>query len=326
MKFARDRLAMALFFLSALALVAPTFAATVGELEPATGTWRVYRGSGFTTFVCSAASEQGAKDCAAADAEARRTTTRYQIRYPNRYVTATYAPSAPVDCVVSAWSEWTGGTWSACTNGTQTRQETRTRTVVTQPVNGGAACPVLTEARTATQACESPPTGDWVHCARQEETLCTGAGTIGAYTGTRTIRYGIDTRWIEREMTSGIRCNSTIFGGNPASGVTKTCQVRGTSEPPPPPPPPPPPATGTATLNWTPNTTMSDGTPATLAGFRIRYGRSADTLTLQREIAGPATTAVVGELASGTWYFGVTAYDTLGRESLPSNTASKVVQ
>ena len=44
----------------------------------------------------------------------------------------------PVDCVVSAWSDW-----SACVNGF----ETRTRTVITPAQNGGIPCPILTENR-----------------------------------------------------------------------------------------------------------------------------------------------------------------------------------
>lgn len=55
-----------------------------------------------------------------------------------------YLPSCfPVDCVVSNWSAW-----STCVDGSQTR----TRTVVTQPQNGGASCPVLSE----TQSCAMP--------------------------------------------------------------------------------------------------------------------------------------------------------------------------
>lgn len=69
---------------------------------------------------------------------------------------------APVACAVGAWSAWSGGTWSACSSGSQTRQETRSRTVTTQPANGGTACPVLTETRTARQSCAivtwTPPT------------------------------------------------------------------------------------------------------------------------------------------------------------------------
>lgn len=64
-------------------------------------------------------------------------------------------PPTPVDAVVSAWSDWAGGAWSVCSNGTQTRTETRTRTVVT-PANGGAT-PALSETRTASQPCTVTP-------------------------------------------------------------------------------------------------------------------------------------------------------------------------
>lgn len=78
------------------AVVAGAYAATtVGSLEPTSGTWRAYRGSGFSTLVCSANSEAGVLACAAADAERRAATTRYQIRYPNRYVTVAYAAAPP---------------------------------------------------------------------------------------------------------------------------------------------------------------------------------------------------------------------------------------
>jgi hypothetical protein len=58
-------------------------------------------------------------------------------------ITCTGLPVA-VDCVVSAWSDW-----SVCMEGVQTR----TRTVITPASNGGATCPVLEE----TQSCSVPP-------------------------------------------------------------------------------------------------------------------------------------------------------------------------
>lgn len=67
--------------------------------------------------------------------------------------------ATPVNCTVSAWSAWTAGAWSTCSGGQQSRTETRTRTVTTQPTNGGTACPVLTETRTVTQACSVPAIG-----------------------------------------------------------------------------------------------------------------------------------------------------------------------
>lgn len=68
----------------------------------------------------------------------------------------TWAEQAPVDCVVSSWTPWTtidvGDTCDA-TTGTRPITQRRTRTVLTQPSNGGAACPVLSEQQTLTEPC-----------------------------------------------------------------------------------------------------------------------------------------------------------------------------
>ena len=59
------------------------------------------------------------------------------------------APPEPVDGKVGAWSDWSACS-APCGSGTQTR----TRPVVTQPANGGAALPTLSENRSCnTQAC-----------------------------------------------------------------------------------------------------------------------------------------------------------------------------
>lgn len=54
----------------------------------------------------------------------------------------------PVDCVVSAFSEFSACS-ASCGGGTQTR----TRTVLVEPANGGAACPALSD----TQSCNTQP-------------------------------------------------------------------------------------------------------------------------------------------------------------------------
>jgi hypothetical protein len=55
----------------------------------------------------------------------------------------------PVDCVVSQWSSWSACS-EPCGGGTQTRR----RTIVVQPANGGIACPTnLSESR----ACNTQP-------------------------------------------------------------------------------------------------------------------------------------------------------------------------
>lgn len=51
------------------------------------------------------------------------------------------APLPSIDCLVSEWSDW-----GPCINGSQTR----TRTILTSPENGGASCPVLSEVRSCT--------------------------------------------------------------------------------------------------------------------------------------------------------------------------------
>jgi len=87
-------------------------------------------------------------------------------------------------------------------------------------------------------------------------------------------------------------------------------------------------ATGSATLSWTPPTRNTDGTTlSNLAGYRINYGTSSTNLTQTVQIAnaGVARYTVTG-LTSGTWYFAVRAYNTVGGESnLSEQVPSKVI-
>jgi hypothetical protein len=112
-------------------------------------------------------------------------------------------------------------------------------------------------------------------------------------------------------------------GGSPSSsgGTTVT--------PPPPTTPTPPPAvTGSADLTWTAPTRNEDGSALTnLSGYRIRYGASADALTLSLEVPSAATTtARIDGLAAGTWYFTVASYTNTGVESAPAGPVWKSVQ
>jgi len=84
---------------------------------------------------------------------------------------------------------------------------------------------------------------------------------------------------------------------------------------------------GTATLSWVPPTTNVDGTPVTnLAGYRIAYGQYSSNLAQSVDIPSPGvTSAVIENLAAGTWYFAVKAYTTANVESDLSNLAQKTV-
>lgn len=50
--------------------------------------------------------------------------------------------------------------------------------------------------------------------------------------GTKTVRYGKEGAWIEKEITNSGTCSNTYFGYNPAPGQTKTCEVETTVIPP----------------------------------------------------------------------------------------------
>ena len=84
---------------------------------------------------------------------------------------------------------------------------------------------------------------------------------------------------------------------------------------------------GHATLSWTAPTDNTDGTTlANLAGYRIRYGTSAGSLTQTIMIDNVSvTTYVVEDLAPATWYFAVTAVNAAGVESANSNVANKQI-
>lgn len=89
----------------------------------------------------------------------------------------------------------------------------------------------------------------------------------------------------------------------------------------------PPLAAGSATLSWTAPTKNMDGSPITgLAGYHVYYGMDPNNLTHTVNVAGAASTRyVVKGLSAGTYYFAVSAYNAMGRESVKSNVASKTI-
>ena len=84
---------------------------------------------------------------------------------------------------------------------------------------------------------------------------------------------------------------------------------------------------GTATLDWTAVTQNNNGTTLTnLAGYHVHYGTSSSNLNQTIQITNPSITSyVLGNLSSGTWYFGVSAYTASGMEGELSNVGSKTI-
>lgn len=82
-----------------------------------------------------------------------------------------------------------------------------------------------------------------------------------------------------------------------------------------------------ATLSWTPPTQNTDGTTLTnLAGYRIYYGTSADSLTQSIQVTNPGLTSyTIGNLNSGTYYFAISAYTQAGVEGERTTVGSKTM-
>ena len=71
--------------------------------------------------------------------------------------------------------------------------------------------------------------------------------------GTKTVRYGVDSRWVQKSITGEGYCGNWYFGSDPAPGVVKRCELRSSTtnpEPEPEPEPEPGPGGSTVTVNY----------------------------------------------------------------------------
>ena len=78
-------------------------------------------------------------------------------------------------------------------------------------------------------------------------------------------------------------------------------------------------AAGTAVLSWTPPQQNVDGTSLTdLVGYHIRWGTDPNNLTRSMDLPwGGYLWMQATDLAPGTWYFSIRAYNSAGVESQP---------
>ncbi len=93
--------------------------------------------------------------------------------------------------------------------------------------------------------------------------------------GTQLVRYGVDTRWLEKSVTNGGQCTNAFFGRDPAVGTFKSCQVSA-----------PAPAWTKIANEWQAFTVIGTQT--------VRYG--ADTRWVQKAVSngGQCTNAFFG--------------------------------
>lgn len=97
---------------------------------------------------------------------------------------------------------------------------------------------------------------------------------------TAQVRYGADTRWVQRTLTGTVSCTNTFFGSDPAVGASKSCQA--------------------AAPFWL--IVANENQAFTLSGtFVVRYG--ADTRWAQRTLSAGnynCNNATFGDPARGT--------------------------
>jgi hypothetical protein len=70
------------------------------------------------------------------------------------------------------------------------------------------------------------------------------------------------------------------------------------------------------TLTWNPNTELN------LSGYNVYYGGASGTYTNMITVSNVTNTTISGLVAGVTYYFAVTAYNTLGQESVYSGEVS----
>jgi hypothetical protein len=119
--------------------------------------------------------------------------------------------------------------------------------------------------------------------------------------------------------TGGTGSGSSTSAASTGSGSTSSSSSSGST--------PPAKSSDSVTVNWTPPTENTNGSPLTnLAGYDIHYGTSSASLTKKISISNPGiATYVVSNLTAGKYYFAVAAVNSAGTESPLSAQVSATV-
>lgn len=75
-------------------------------------------------------------------------------------------------------------------------------------------------ARGVVKTCEispAPPPMMWVKAVGENQTFSVNEPTE--------VRYGVETKWIQSNLSGNVNCTNSFFGRDPAPGVVKTCQI-----------------------------------------------------------------------------------------------------
>jgi pyruvate/2-oxoglutarate dehydrogenase complex dihydrolipoamide acyltransferase (E2) component len=132
----------------------------------------------------------------------------------------------------------------------------------------------------------APAPATWTFLANEYEAF--------SVSGTRTVRYGLGTVWVQRNVSGSGSCTNDFFGSDPVPMKVKRCEVLPTTTAPPPPPAPAPPAPAPAPA---PTPAPAPGTWSFLANenesFSLASARSVrygiGNSWVQRTVSGNGT-------------------------------------
>jgi len=111
----------------------------------------------------------------------RMTTTSGDSGGTNTNTTSNGSNITSVNAVLSAWGSWIDvSSWTACSNGTQTKTQQRTRSVITPATNGGTTG-VLTETQSLSQNCTVPTSNTTTQSGNSNEIRLTAYLTSYTY-------------------------------------------------------------------------------------------------------------------------------------------------
>jgi predicted outer membrane repeat protein len=130
--------------------------------------------------------------------------------------------------------------------------------------------------------------------AQAQTTTWTTIATEGKFftlTGTQTVRYGAGLYWLTKTMSGTAVCSALTFGGDPAYGMAKTCQVAGSGSAPAPVPVAArvctPPVALAPTSHVAPS--VGDGSPASCTEAALRTAIASHSVVTFNCGANPVT-------------------------------------
>jgi len=153
---------------------------------------------------------------------------------------------------------------------------------------GGATTSVtVAPSVTSTTPTTSPSSAGWIECARENGTC--------AFSGTRSVKYGVDSSTVVGTFTDLVACDNTTFG-DPAVGQVKTCWYDSSS-------------TSASTVPSTNGTTITPAV-ATTSGPTTTVSLSGTTADFQNPERGFYVEAKDSELTAATLNSFANTYNT----------------